>query len=333
VRRALLLSWLLLIAGLACIGQSSAYWQSRDSNYNKAITGVTGYQGPGDVVSGAFIAASCARAYNAAYAATQGPLCDIVDTATGLATCTINAGTNGFANVSSIQCPTAAPTVSVATFCTVTHATGCSVTKMYDQSGANACSGAVPCNVIQVILAQMPILTLSALNSLPCSLFASSASTVLLNTGALASIQAQPFSTSQVVERTANFTAANGWFGVSSSLIYSQFNNAANQVDIGASGQLNSSTNVTDNVFHAIQMVWGNNVAAASNIQTDSLTQVTGNAGTGSWGTGRINIGVDQYSNFLTGYVCEFVAYPAALTNPQETSLNSNQHGTNGYNF
>ena len=57
----LLLGWLLLLLGIGCLTQSQAFWQSRDSNYDNS----SGYQGPGNIVSGAFAAWSL-RAYNSA---------------------------------------------------------------------------------------------------------------------------------------------------------------------------------------------------------------------------------------------------------------------------
>ena len=37
MRRPFIIAWALLLAGFVCLGQSSAYWQSRDSNYNVSI--------------------------------------------------------------------------------------------------------------------------------------------------------------------------------------------------------------------------------------------------------------------------------------------------------
>jgi len=34
MRRSFIIAWALLLAGFACLGQASAFWQSRDSNYN-----------------------------------------------------------------------------------------------------------------------------------------------------------------------------------------------------------------------------------------------------------------------------------------------------------
>ena len=42
MRRSFIIAWALLLAGFACLGQASAFWQSRDSNYNRSISsGVT----------------------------------------------------------------------------------------------------------------------------------------------------------------------------------------------------------------------------------------------------------------------------------------------------
>ena len=37
MRRSFIIAWALLLAGFACLGQASAFWQSRDSNYNVVI--------------------------------------------------------------------------------------------------------------------------------------------------------------------------------------------------------------------------------------------------------------------------------------------------------
>lgn len=37
MRRSFIIAWALLLVGFACLGQASAFWQSRDSNYNVVI--------------------------------------------------------------------------------------------------------------------------------------------------------------------------------------------------------------------------------------------------------------------------------------------------------
>ena len=93
MRRPLLI-WCLLLAGICCIAQServSAFWQSRDSNYNKKVVtgGGGGYTGPGDVV--AATAWYGMRAYTAAKAgggASTTKVADVTGTGVG-GTCTI----------------------------------------------------------------------------------------------------------------------------------------------------------------------------------------------------------------------------------------------------
>lgn len=75
------------------------------------------YQGPGDIVSGAVAWYSPARAYSAAFAATAGPIMDLVDAATGTIPTTINILPTGFVDIAAI------PT------------TPQKVTKLYDQTG------------------------------------------------------------------------------------------------------------------------------------------------------------------------------------------------------
>ncbi len=131
------------------------------------VGGVVGYQGPGDITSGAIAFYSAGRAYNVAYAIAHSPLADVVDTSTGLTTCTFHALSTGFAN----------PAECNATAC----ATACSVTKMYDQTVSGACGGS--CDVVQATLANMPGLTLSAQNGLPCAAGTNNAAMMLKTAG------------------------------------------------------------------------------------------------------------------------------------------------------
>jgi len=179
------------------------------------------------------------RAYNAAYAAATKPLADIVDTTTGLATCTLSVGTNGYANLSAVVCPTGAPVVSVTTFCTVTHV-GCSITKKYDQTGNGN-------HVVQATLANMPGLTLSAQNGLPC---AAGGATVALSTAGVIS-QALPFTLTAVAERT----------GSTSTQQYIMANGNSNTLRFFTAGNVAVANNssvvlaAADSAFHALLAV------------------------------------------------------------------------------
>lgn len=292
--------------------------------YGDIKISVAGYSGPGDAVSGFKLWGSCARAYNAAYAAATGNLCDLVDTATGVATCTLKVKTSGFADMTSAVC--VGGTVSVTTFCTVTHAAGCSVTKAYDQSGALNCSGSTACPMTQATLGSMPTLLLSALNGLPCIASAAGAGSLASPTFTLA----QPFTYSAVAERTGAFTTFGQIVGGVSSDPSLLFRNTANGVALYAGG-VSAALAATDSAFHAIQAAFNDAVSigtSSGNVDGSSTPGLVA-------GTDPISSGVGIGNAFvLTGTVCEAGVLGINASAGQQTSLNTNQHSsTNGYNF
>ncbi|THD56752.1 MAG: hypothetical protein E8A46_02600, partial [Bradyrhizobium sp.] len=155
------LTFLIALAAIvfAVVSPASADSCSRAFGYqggtgcNSVIAGGGGYTGPGDIIT--FTNWYGLRAYNGAYATATGNIADIVDTATGAASCTIVAKTTGDADLSTAYCT---GSVSVTTFCTVTHAAGCSVKKLYDQVGTN--------HLTQATLTSMPLLVLSGVTGL-----------------------------------------------------------------------------------------------------------------------------------------------------------------------
>jgi hypothetical protein len=280
------------------------------------------YSGPGDASGVSWLAwSSCARAYTAAYAASQGALCDIVDTATGLAACTIHAGTNGFANMSAVACPTGAPTVSVTTFCTITHAGGCSVAKAYDQTVSDLCS--TSCDFVQATLANMPTLNLSALNSLPCMSFLNTSSQVLTATE-IAS-QAQPFTMSSVSKRVGNTGSYNGIIATGN---YGQGYPSTSGQMVMFAGSV-ATFSATEAVFHALQGVFN---GASSTYYLDGSGPTTVDPGTGTGAGGPLSLGIINGA-FLDGLICEAGYYQGSLSSAAQAAVNSNQHGSNGYNF
>lgn len=96
-----LLSLLIGAALLAGI-PAQAFWQSRDSNYNVAISAGATYTGPGDVVSGA-TAWYGLRAYNAAYAATPGKSVNLRRASDNVA-CDVNVATTGGLGLTTATC-------------------------------------------------------------------------------------------------------------------------------------------------------------------------------------------------------------------------------------
>jgi len=275
------------------------------------------FTGPGDIATGALGFWSCGRAYNAAYAAAQSPLCTVVDTTTGLASCTFNVGTNGFANLTALVC--VGNTVSVTTFCTVTHV-GCSVSEMYDQSGnAN--------NVTQATLALMPTLTLSAKNSLPCPAGTGDNATALITSGNVS--HAAPYSITAVAERTSgglqyitgNSSSARGALG---------FTSSANtvQADNGTSRALTAA----NNTFHAL-------LSVASGSDPLFAVDSSGNTSTSSNGTVSLS-SVQYFMNYnaasaaiTAGYVCELGIWPSDLNSVYTSMLSNMRSNSVGWNF
>ena len=297
--RRLLLGWILLLIGIGCLTQSQAFWQSRDSNYNKTSSG---YQGPGDIVSGASAWYAVNQCYNTAYA---GNVADVWDSATGNTTETL------------IKC-TAGGTLSftinpIATTCAVS----CSIKILYDQTGSLACTGAA-CDV-SALLANRPTYTQNALNSKACGTWGAS---IALNTQAnnLTSI-AQQFSFVSVVNRTGNLTTVNRVLettgGPNTRL---GFSNATNTASIFAGSSFTAAAN--DNAFHALTTVFNN---ASSSIVVDG-SATAGTAGAQVAAT-TIEIGNEGISNSnLFGLFCEGGIWPVGLNATQYGNLNSNMH-------
>jgi hypothetical protein len=317
MRRAWVLAWALLLCGLVCIGQSHAFWQSRDSNYNKTIAAST-YQGPGDVFSGAIGWWSAARAYNAAYAAAQSPLFDIVDIATGLAACTVNVGTNGFANQTAAVCPTGAPVVNIVTFCTITHSGGCKFTQLYDQTGNGNPLNTVGGNVGLVVSGAQYLNNLPTINCLISgTTFIETTTTPTTN---------QPFTISAVFNRASGTNAA-GVIGGTAGVYYLGTTATANQATVN-----NNSTNLTataaDATWHGVQGLF-NGAGTSSAINVDG-SDTTGATGTSSNATQiRICRGA---ANQLNGFMAEAGVWTSSSTSTQRNSLFANQNGANGYN-
>lgn len=290
------------------LAPAAAFWQSRDANYNTTI-GTGGYQGPGDVTSGAIAFYSCGRAYNLAYALANSAACDLVDTTTGLATCTLPIDDDGYANLSAVVCPTAVPVVNVVTFCTVTH-NGCSITKMYDQTGTGN-------HVVQATLANMPGLTLSAQNGLPCPAGTGNAGVVLATVGNIT--QAVPFSETAVAERTGSFTTLQRISTNGVNLATVNFAAGANSMTSGIGGTGRSLT-ATDSVFHALVTVAS---ATAPLFAIDSSANISTSAsGTSSLASNEYFMGRNNNTTaLLSGFVCELGIWPADLNASYQAML------------
>lgn len=274
---------------------------------------VASFQGPGDIVSGALIWGSCARVFNASLATTATSLCDLKDATTGtVSVCTLRGSSTGFVDLTGSYCvgsltPTAA--------CVAAAGGACKVSKVYDQTGTgNFWSTATA--------AAMPTLTFSALNGLPgiqC------AGACVFPTPSIT--QSQPFSVSYVAERTGNLTTAQNVLSTSGGVVRVGFSASTNTATIVAGSAITATA--SDSAFHATQGVI--NGASSSLVIDGSAT--TGNAGTNVL-SNPVNLATANGSGAsLTGIIMEVGIWPSAFNATQYGNLNTNQHGTSGYNF
>lgn len=299
-----------------------AYWQSRDSNYNVSIASASSYVGPGDAIANPHDEfASCARVLNNALASPSTSMCDLVATAStggytaGQAVCTLRGSTSGFVDLSAYCSNSVESGVTPATACG--HATSCSVSKMYDESPAGD-------HLTNATLAQMPTLSFSALNGLPCVNFGAGGTRTLSGTNSVS--LSQPNFSIYVVANSAN--TANG--GII---------NTTTTTDIGithgATANLwnvlfatGTSFSATDNAYHsAIATPNG----ASSAVMHDG-TDLSYSGGALGYSSQIFKIGRTQGGVQGTPIVCEIGRTTSGIGGTDRTNLYSNQHGVNGYN-
>jgi hypothetical protein len=265
---------------------------------SRAALDASSYVGPGDIV-GSATSFWGMRAYNAAYATGSNPCMDVVDGSS--ATHTINILSTGFVDVATLSGLTGPLTVS----------------KWYDHVGTNHLTpngGNIP-------------LTLSALNGLPC--IDASATTIQgLQSGNVTI--SQPFTISWVGRRTANTTSFVEGLGAVGQNVAVGWNNAANQALTFAGTVLASPGtgpgSAPDSAFHAFQSVFN---STSSDICVDG-TSNTGDAGATGFSAAPFRI---SRQDLAGGKYMEFGIWASAFNGTQEGNMNSNQHGTSGYNF
>lgn len=274
------------------------------------------FQGPGDIVSGATIWGSCARVYQASLASTATSLCDLKDKTTGtVAICTLRGSSTGFVDLAGSYC---AGSATPAVACAAAAGGSCVVSKIYNQITPGTL------DFTQATLGNMPALTFSALNGLPGLTSTNAAST---NIQTAATTQAPPYSVSSVWIRTsgtANSTGAcggnlGGFLGnpAVASTVFFQGPTGAAQVG-----------SIADNSYHAVQGVSaagaGNSFVTPDGVDTSGTTSGTISA---------VSIRIARNGLSLDGTIMECGLWPSAFTAGNRTSLNTNQHGANGYNF
>ena len=258
--------------------------------------------GPGDCVTGA-VAWWGFRGYNSAYSGKAANICLPLD-----ATCVDVSISGGNINVGTITTLGCNNTTTI-----------CTVKILYDQSGALACAGSMACDVTNATIGSRPVLTLSALNSIPCATFTNSSS-ILISTNALT--LAQPFTFSSVAERTSNFTSQQDIIGSGSAAIYLGWSNMASTAQLDSGNPIPAAA--ADSAFHALQGVV-NGATPASSITVDGTT-TTGSSGSNAFSAASINVGGLFNTAVFGGIACEAGIWPSAFNSTQLSNMNNNQH-------
>lgn len=259
----------------------------------KAGASAPTYQGPGDVLASAYGWYSCTRAYSAAFAATQGNICDLVDSAAPTTPiCTLKSTTSGFVDL------TAYCTGSVTPAAKCAAATGgvCYVSQAYDQTGNGR-------HVVQTANANQPKIAFSQINSLPVMDLTSGAALVLA-TSATFTIAAD-ITMSAVAKRTSG-TSLAGIGGANAATGPLLGAHAANTFVIANGTEVAGAA--TDNTWIAGQGLLSNTAAqCAYNINgVDTTGQTCGTAGFAG-----VAIRVGRAGSQWVGYIAEFGMWQA----------------------
>jgi hypothetical protein len=261
---------------------------------------------------------SCARGYSNAKAAANAAVCDVVDTSTGLVTCTFHLQSTGFVN----------PAECNATACAV----ACRLTKLYDQSGSGN-------DMTQATLANMPDIDLSGgLAGLPAF------SCVGRGGGSCSVVTSTTFSGNTpprnylMVYKSANTGAFSGIVGIDNGTISLGISTTADNMRMfdGAAG-VNAGAVATS--FHVGQ---GQITSAAGGTylaRADAGGDQTNTAAVNNFPASahlrchRADGGATQDVAILMECAM-LVDQSTTLTSQNRTDLNTNAHSaTNGYNF
>lgn len=259
------------------------------------------FTGAGDIVGSAQTWWGL-RGYNAAYATGSNPAVDIVDQA-GVNDLTVNILSNGNLDVASVSSWVTANSVSTIR-----------VKRLYDQSG-NAR------HLTQATTANMPVLTLNAIGSLPG--LTMSGSQEMDTTGYSAPSSGAGGGTwTAVAKRTANSSSLACIITTDGGPILA-FKDAADQINFTGYGSLLVS-GATENAFHSATLAY-NAAGDLLTLYVDSLPPATqasfANPGSGISIGRRVDGAVP-----LTGVWLEGGIWGSEFTSGQASSMNSNQH-------
>lgn len=254
---------------------------------------------------------SCARAYSNAKAAAHASVCDVVDTATGLVTCTFHLLSSGFVN----------PTECNSTACS----SACRLTKLYDQSGNGN-------DMVESTLGQMPDMDFSpGIGNGPAfSCVGRGAGNCRISTVNTFS-PAEPYNFYSVYKSAQS---TGGLMGVNNSnTIWAGVNGgAANQATINNTVFV-AATNANWHAFNTLMLDPAN-----SALNIDGSDTVVGNASVATMSGAQLRChradggATQDVANMLE---CGFIVDgTTALTATNRNNISSNAHSaTNGYNF
>ena len=306
--RRFLLAWCLLLAGIVCIAQSehvSAFWQSRDSNYNIAISGGGGsYTGPVDVVASPF-AFWGGQAMTAAYATAAGKgmnVCLASDVACG----DLSFGSNGNLTDSLIG----------GSDCAIVT---CTIHTYYDQTAGGNCSGS--CDMINTSEVNRDKLVFSGGRAFGVCSNAGCGYTPASN-----SSLSQAFTISSVFQNTAS-AQSTLWSCNPIQIGYSQ--TAANQAYSYTNGSASMLATASDGALHAIQWILNT---------SSSILYVDGSSTSGSVGALNCSgsqmsllyfVGNGQVTN--QGQFGQLGIWTSAFSSGQQSAMNSNEHTNWGF--
>lgn len=309
---------LILAAAALCLIATGAnsYWQSR---LQVSVGAPSAYQGPGDIVGSATAWGSCARVYTAAQASTATSLCDLVDSAAPTTViCTLRGSSTGFVDLTGTYCT---GSVTPATKCAAATGAVCNISKVYDQAGATG-------GWLQATAASQPTLTFSAINSLPGMTFVAVSNHSLATAGSVT--LSQPFSVMGVYKRTSGTSVMTIVGATSNALVLGNGVGANTTILADPSNTSVSGPTSPDNAFHAYSGAI-NTAGGALTINVDG-SEAAGTAGSGGITT-ALRIGRGNANFTPNGIIMEAGFWPVAFTSGNRTSLNSNMHGSSGYNF
>ena len=302
-----------LIALLLGLWFAPAWAQVPMTGAGKGTPGVAAsYQGPGDVVSGATGWGSMARVYNLSLASTSTSLADLVASTGGASVCTLRGSSTGYVDLSSSYCAGTTPAAACAS--------GCKVTKLYDQIGATG-------GWTNATLANMPTVDFSGANGLPGIKCDSGAAQL---NGVNSITVSRPMTWVTYSNRTGNFTTSGGIIGTNTTENGFVSGSSANQVILRSGGGAAVTATASDSAYHSLIGLADSGVST-SVITVDGSDSTTGTAGSDISAL-TMRICRAGSGGEFTGTIMEVGLWPSGFNSTQRGDMNTNMHSsTYGY--